>query len=766
LIKIEVRYFRKIVMPIKYATGYIRGDLMSVQSMLQTGLQAHKAGQFDLALNVYNTILKQIPNHPDALNLRGMLLLAREKYEEARADLKLAVATDPNHAFLWINYCNALVGCLEDKQALAAAEKALALAPDFLPAHLALAKVADRLKLYDQATKHACFVLEREEHPAALGIYGRAIAYDARRRGDNKTLAEAVAVLQKAMLQSRDPIDMVTQAAALSWLDKNEEALAVLQDLQAQLPDLEAFGLPRNELFMQIKLVEASILEQKGENAAAATILSKLWRHTENDMRPLYPLVGLLVGARELTRALALLDEAWELGQDDAKYLAQRAAVYFSMGRTEQSIPLLEKSLQHDPKNQMAWSTYLLCTINSSTVDIAHMRKAYHDFGATLEADFKDEWGNYSNTKDPDRKLRIGYLSSNLRQHVLADNMLPVFEKHDKSRYEIFVYNNEPKTDAMTERMQKNVDHWLQIESMEEQFVIDRIRADQIDILVHCMGHWSGNRISICAHKPAPIQVFYLCQCPSSGMRAFDYIIADKWLNEDNKLQDFCTETVVELPGGFQTTRIEDASFYTPPPCHENGYVTFASFNNVAKISSRCIRIWADAVNAVPNSRLMIKGFSPRGAEAAEQSYFSERFAAAGLDPARIDFIGWVPDFMAALTKADIMLDSYPFNGGRTTERALWMGVPVLTLKDAPVHSRFGYGLHCRVGIPELVAESDAAFVQKAAALAADPARLDNYRRTLPDMIKNCDTFNEERHLRELENAYRTMWHTWCETHS
>ena len=316
--------------------------------------------------------------------------------------------------------------------------------------------------------------------------------------------------------------------------------------------------------------------------------------------------------------------------------------------------------------------------------------------------------------------------------------------------------------DAVTWRLKDLTDSWAFVHTRSDEEVAALIAADGIDILVDPMGHWSGNRLPVFARKPAPIQVAYLGQGLTTGLAAMDYVIGDRWLNQGGAMQRHAVEQVVELPGGFQVTRFAEAPAIGGLPMDANGTVTFASFNNPAKISDATLALWAAVLAAVPEARLMIKGNGLDRPEA--QARLRERLRRGGIDDRRCDVRGRVAEtaYLAAHDGADIMLDTAPFTGGRTTLDALWMGVPVVTLKAEPIHARYSYSHLARAGAPELVAESAADYVRIATELAADPARLRCYRRQLRPALLASSLLDGPRHVAELEAAFRVMWRRWC----
>ncbi|MBF0325006.1 MAG: tetratricopeptide repeat protein [Alphaproteobacteria bacterium] len=365
--------------------------------------------------------------------------------------------------------------------------------------------------------------------------------------------------------------------------------------------------------------------------------------------------------------------------------------------------------------------------------------------------------------RDANRRLRIAYLSPALYHHVLRQNIGPVLAHHHRDEVHVSVYAHVPAPDDETLRMQADADAWCFIHAMSDEQVAQRIRADRIDILVHPMGHWSDNRILVCARKPAPVQISYLCNSPTSGLAAMDATIVDPWLDYDGRVKDWCVETPVSLAGGFQVTRYDASPDIGPPPSRANGFVTFASFNNPAKLSDSTLALWASVLARVPGSRLLLKGGGLDDPDLAAR--VRHRLAARGVGPERLELLGRVPGYeqhLASLNRVDIMLDTIPFTGGRTSEDALWMGVPVVTLVGPGVYGRYTFSHLNRIGCPELAAFTADQYIDKAAALAASPDRLADYRTSMRGAMLSSSIMDFDGHCRQLEGAMRDLWRQWC----
>lgn len=386
-------------------------------------------------------------------------------------------------------------------------------------------------------------------------------------------------------------------------------------------------------------------------------------------------------------------------------------------------------------------------------------------FGARVEEPFRRNLLNgaeHGNDRDPERRLRVGYLSPSLCAHVLAPYIEPVLRAHRRDHVDVHVYAHVPNPDAMTWRIKDAADSWTFVQNLSDEAVAEQIRRDRIDILVEPMGHWADNRLPVFARKPAPIQVSYLCQGMTTGLSSIDYIIGDRWLNADGAMQRLATERVVMLQNGFQICGYDQEPPVGEPPCAATGFVTFGSFNNPAKLSDESLRLWKRVLDGVAGARLLIKG---KGLEQPPNRHrLATRLAEQGIPVERCAMLGLLPgrDYLAAYNRIDIALDTTPFTGGRTTIDALWMGVPVVTLVGDTVHGRFSHSHLMRAGFPELVAPTADRYVEIAGALADDLPGLRRYRTTLRAAIRRSSLHDAPTHVAELEEAYRMMWRRWC----
>ncbi|AWB08057.1 glycosyltransferase (plasmid) [Azospirillum humicireducens] len=373
----------------------------------------------------------------------------------------------------------------------------------------------------------------------------------------------------------------------------------------------------------------------------------------------------------------------------------------------------------------------------------------------------------HANRPDPEKRLRIGYLSVEFREHLGAYFLTPLFEAADRGRFEIVCYSILPEVhaDAYTARFKAQADGWRTIGHLDDEALAAQIRADGIDILVDLAGHSGLNRLPMLARRPAPVQVTWLGYPNGTGMEAVGYRIVDPVSDPIGPTDLHAVEALVRLPAPFLCFRPPaSAPPVVPLPAGATGAVTFGSFNKLSKITDGTVALWAEVLRRVPDARLLLKDRPLSDPGTADMT--RSRFAAAGVDPARLDLVGFIKDaagHLAAYNRIDIALDPHPYNGTITTCDTLWMGAPLVTLAGSRHAARVGASLMTAVGLPELVAATPDRYAAIAADLAGDLTRLMRLRMGLRERVRRSALCDETRFMRNLETAYRLMWRRWCD---
>ena len=366
---------------------------------------------------------------------------------------------------------------------------------------------------------------------------------------------------------------------------------------------------------------------------------------------------------------------------------------------------------------------------------------------------------SHPNPREPERRLRIGYVSGDLRHHVVGLFLEPLLAAHDPAALSVQCYSETRRPDAVTQRLKALCEGWRETAGLDDTALAARIRADGIDILVDLAGHSAFNRLPVFGRKPAPVQVTCLGYPGTSGLAAIDYRLTDPVADPEDSADAQATEQLVRLRDGFLCYRPGP----TPEPARTPGPLTFGSFNNLNKVSEPVLALWAELLRRLPAARLLLKSrqlVDPVVAEGVRTV-----FTGHGVARERLELLGWTAGPEAHLEsyrRIDIALDPFPYNGTTTTCEALWMGVPVVTLAGSRHAARMGASLLTRAGLPELIARDPAGYLEIATALAADPARLGGLRAELRPRLAASPLCDAAGLARRFESAYRIMWRRWC----
>lgn len=370
----------------------------------------------------------------------------------------------------------------------------------------------------------------------------------------------------------------------------------------------------------------------------------------------------------------------------------------------------------------------------------------------------------FPNSRDPDRPLRIGFVSPDFRQHSVSFFLEPLLERLDRATFQVLCYSNGDKGDEVTARLKKLATTFTAILGMNDATAAARVAQDKVDILIDLAGHTIGTRLGIFALRAAPVQATYCGYPATTGIGAIDYRLVDS--TTDPAASDVHrTEKLVRLDPCFLCYRPPaEAPPVQPPPSRASGQVTFGSFNATSKLNDAVIALWSRVLDRVPGSRLVLKALSLSDSELRDD--LVARFRAHGIDPSRVECLPatrTLPDHLATYSRVDIALDPFPYHGTTTTCEAALMGVPTISLEGSMHHGRVGVSLLRNLGLDDLIAASPDDYIAKAAALAADPARLASCRASLRATLASSPLGDAGAFAARFSKALRSMWKPFCE---
>lgn len=467
-----------------------------------------------------------------------------------------------------------------------------------------------------------------------------------------------------------------------------------------------------------------------------------------------------------ITESTAHFRRAVELDPESALALTELGYCYWNLGRHQDAERELNAAIALSPDSLPAWGNRLLAS-NYTLGDRREIFAQHAAFGAMI----RDQCGplaahRQSGRPDPDRRLRIGFMSGDFRRHSVAYFLKGALGQLNRNQFQLFAYYNFRTEDEVTQELKPLFHVWRGIYGVPDQAAADLIVADRIDILIDLSGSTGGCRPLVLGRKPAPVQVSWLGYPNTTGLDCIDYRLTDSWGDPETESGEFFSETLWRLPRPFLCyTAPPSAPEIQPPPCLSKAVVTFGSFNSRAKLSEECIAMWTRVLEAVPNSRLVLKSVFGTGDEPARDS-LRQVFVDRGVDAERIDILlrrGSVADHLAAYNEIDIALDTFPYHGTTTSCEALWMGVPVVTLAGDRHAARVGVSLLSSIGLEAFVADNVDEYVEIAVALAENPQSLSGLRQTMRERVCSSPLMDQRGMGADLGAALRGMWHRHCE---
>ncbi len=564
-----------------------------------------------------------------------------------------------------------------------------------------------------------------------------------------RELAEADRCYRQALELKPGDGEILFALGRIAEFDRrNEEAISLYREAAATRPEDRSIAFALGAMLLESRRFK------EAEEVCAAGLKLDPEHHL---MRSNY--AGALIEQGRREEALPHLERLREQlpdGQASAYVNFNLGGIYREYGRIEEAIEAYRHTLRLFPGRSEPFSNLLLTLNYSERVTAEEIFLEHCRWGARFSVpyaapEFDRTWP---------RRLRLGYVSPDFRSHVVSFFIEPILANHDRARFEVFCYHTHLEKDHVTEALRRLVPNWRDCDGLIPAELAERIRADRIDILVDIVGHTDGTALPAFALKPAPVQATYLGYPNTSGLGAVDYRITDAVADPPGEADGLSVERLVRLPGSYFCYRPRIAA--NPPgalPALSRGVVTFGCFNGFIKISDIFLDAVANVLSAVPRSRFLLKGRPLSIGHVADR--VREKFARAGIDPARIELRGWTSSPSAHLEvyqELDIALDSFPYNGATTTCEALWMGVPVVTHTWDRHAGRAAASILGAVGLADCVAHDSGEYVAIAARLAGDLERLAGLRAGLRERMRSSPLMQEAQFVRRLEQAYVRMW--------
>jgi protein O-GlcNAc transferase len=469
----------------------------------------------------------------------------------------------------------------------------------------------------------------------------------------------------------------------------------------------------------------------------------------------LYELDDLENAAASFREAIATCVKVCQLRPADPSSHRMLADALFRDGREEEALDVLKRA----PSSPFIASDLLFSLHRRPDYDRRRLFEAHDEWDRQFARHLGERTPRHENDRSPERRLRVGYVAYELGNHPHGRLLLPVFEHHDRTSVEVYCYCEARSRDWVGDRLAE-LSKWCETRGLSDEALAERIRQDRIDILVDIQMHVARHRLLTFARRPAPVQVTYLAYSGTTGLRAMDYRLTDRFMDPPGQDDSVYAERSIRLPHSFWCYPAPPGTPpLTAPPLGRNGYVTFGSLNAFLKFTPAVWSAWAELLRRVPDSRLVVS--CPKG-EASRR--LLQMAAKQGVDVTRLQLLEpcSLSGYFGQYELIDVGLDPFPYPGGVTTMDALWMGVPVVTLAGETAISRGGLSILSNIGLGEMAAGSTEEYIHIAAELAGNKHRIVDLRLGLRGRMKASPLMDASGFTRDLEGEFRTMWRRYC----
>ncbi len=744
--------------------------------LLQTAAEHHRAGNLAEARRAYSQILAAQPEHTLALFRSGLLELQDRRAEAALALIARAAAAAPGEARYQIGLGQALQALARWDEAASAYRRALRSDPQSADAEFALGMVLQRGgRLSQAAATYRRALALRPGDAAVLGNLGAALL----ELGD---VDQAVEVLRTARgIEPLTAAHAINLAIALCRRREFGAAEPLLRETLAREPNhpeaefnlaiaLRGLGRPqeaiphyRNAVALRPDYADAlnnlgSLHKELGDFSAAMADFEAALR-----VRPDY--VIALNNAGCVLRTLGRIDAAEDMLRRGLVIAPRHAALHDNLGSVlkdagelDEAIGCFRRALDIDPTNPATHSN-LAYALSFFSPEAQPILDECARWNARFAEPLRPRTTPRPQHASAHRRLKIGYVSPDFRDHCQSLFTLPLFAHHDRAAVEIFCYSSVERPDDYTRRIAGCTDVWRDARGLDDAALCEVIRKDGIDILVDLTMHMAGGRPLVFARKPAPVQIAWLAYPGTTGMSAMDHRLSDPRLDPPG-FDHHYSERTLRLPDSFWCyDPLTDRPGVNPLPALERGYLTLGCLNNPCKLTDDTLQLWGGVMRALPDARLLL--MAPAG---RHRRRLLQRLEAQQIAGQRVGFVEFRPraQYLHTYHDIDFGLDTVPYNGHTTSLDSMWMGVPVLTRVGRTCVGRGGLSQLYQLNLLELAAESDAAFIGSAVELAGDVPRLAALRSQLRWRLERSALMDAARFAANIEDAYRRAWSAYC----
>lgn len=712
-----------------------------INKLLAMAIQGFEKGNLDEVEGILQQVLKIQPKNFDALHIYGVVKGLKNQHKEALGYFRKALRIDPNNSFLNFNVAKAFSEIGDDDKAIKYHVSAMGLNPGHPEGWLNYGRSLLNLKKYEESLEcndkaialnpkyadawvnRGCVLHELARYKEALNSFDEALkinsdlaeAWSSRGNTLNelKQYGQAITSCDKAISIKPDYAEAWSnRGVALCELKQHEEALASYAKAVSINPDCAEAWCNRGVVFLALAQYE---------------------------------------------QALASCDRALDIKPDYVEAWSNKGIALTSIGKFQLAEASLREAIKIDPSNIIARSK-LLFNLNYFEYDemgdgLAEA-KNYGSVVSKKSIPKFAEWDVSFSTK----KLRIGFVSGDLVNHPVGYFVEGLFEHIDPSQFELYAFPTAPVIDDLTNRILPFFKEWVPVYGMSDLEAATVIHQKGIHILFDLSGHTAHSRLPIFSYKPSPVQVTWLGYFSTTGLPEMDYVLGDPYMSPFGE-EKYFTEAIWNLAETWMCLKPPEFKFSVPElPALRNGYLTFGSFGNLSKLNDKVVGVWASVLHQVSASKLFLKSNQLR--EASQIENVRRRFEKFGISAERLIIEG--PDlrevYYEAYSRVDFVLDTFPYPGGTTSIDALWMGVPVLTLKGTRFLSRLGESIATNAGNLDWIAEDVDDYVKKAVEFSSDIERLSHFRSSLRERVLGTALFDTARFAENFGSALWGMW--------
>lgn len=753
---------------------------------LQQVLSLFNQKKYERAVSSSRKLIQRFPASVPVLKLLAEAEKRTGDFVNALETYRKLAELQPNDASAQVELADALLSVEEQEEALAVLESVLHIHPDYAPAHGKIGQIYQKQGNLSQALYSYARALRQEPYnPIILEKFGSILRTKGNHDGALVCFKYAVeaspnsAELQNVygMTLRNQELFAAAENAFRSALRINPGYTPALRNLCHLLEFHGRFVEAESGFLLCARIEEDSpealfevgrnlVHQKRGRDAQE-------WLRRAINIKPNYVEAHIMLSAalsdsEEPSLALEEVKASIELLPHIPHLHTNLGVLNLALSRADDAIACFRRALKIDPKFSHARSCLLFALSHSSKISPSELYREHRAYGKLVEKEvFGKEYTSYSNTRIVNRPLKVGFVSADFRNHAVAQFVIPFFESLAKdSKVISYAYYNHGAVDDFTRTIQKNINFWRSVIHWTDAKLAEKIREDQIDILIDMSGHTGGNRLEVFARHPAPVQVTWLGYPGTTGLKAMDYRFMSRdslAFGEDGsvKLQDQFIEKLVILPSGRIFKDVDEEIDVGCAPCLSNKYITFGSFNRLSKVDRQVICGWSQVLKHLPTSRLLMGAMPENGAPQELYQWFEEN----EIDLDRIEFYPRTrfEDYLRLHAQVDLCLDTFPYSGGTTTNHALQMGVPTLSIAGATLSSRASSNILHRAGLGDVcVGRGVDDMIRHALFWNNNYELLNEVRQKLRKNLTSNNEVLREITVRSVVRGFELMWENWC----